>query len=115
MFFIRIQDTDPLMAATFLFSNYINEVAVFDFTPEGFTIIASNPSLRFISTFYIDKNSCVDFNIPQSHIASLSLPLFRGAIMAATPARFDTMAISFQAPNQMILTFENSSEYQFIS
>ena len=114
MFLIRVQDTKPITDATFLFKQFINEKADLDFNRNSFSIIASNPSLRFIARFYISKKYCQDFFINQTHIAKISLPSFSDTIMTAAATRFDTMSITLPSPYKMTLTFETSSEYLLI-
>ncbi|KAG6588841.1 hypothetical protein SDJN03_17406, partial [Cucurbita argyrosperma subsp. sororia] len=97
------------MDAISLLTEFITDVADLEFTPICFSIIASNPYLRFTTILYISKIFCVDFGINQSLNASISLPSLSDAITAADGAHFETIAISFKAPDQMVLTFETST------
>ncbi|XP_022989711.1 uncharacterized protein LOC111486711 [Cucurbita maxima] len=109
MLLIRVQDANPITDANFLFAEFINHEADLEFKPNSLTIIATNPTLRFIATLYISKSFCQDFTINQTHIARVSLTSFIDAIMTAAATRFDTLAITLPSAYIMILTFETST------
>lgn len=115
MFFIRIEDISPIMDATFLFIDFIYVVADLDITEAGFSLMASNPFLRYTATLYISNDFCLNYSLmDEPHSASISLPSLRDAITVDGAAQFDTVAINLEDLDQLTLTFETLSEYLLV-
>ncbi|XP_023530189.1 uncharacterized protein LOC111792828 [Cucurbita pepo subsp. pepo] len=95
------------MDATFLFIDFIYVVADLDITEAGFSLMASNPFLRYTATLYISNDFCLNYSLmDEPHSASISLPSLRDAITVDGAAQFDTVAINLEDLDQLTLTFE---------
>ncbi|CAK9328874.1 unnamed protein product [Citrullus colocynthis] len=107
MFSIKVDNLDPFLDATSLFTEFINDEICVKFSPSTFSIIARYQCPPFFAMMFMPHPLFAEYSVDRNHISRISLRCFHNALLEGQS--YSSMSMHLQEPqNSILLKFEPS-------
>ncbi|KGN61523.1 hypothetical protein Csa_006491 [Cucumis sativus] len=107
MFSIKVDNLDPFLDATSLFTEFINDEICLKFSPSTFSMIARYQCPTFFAMLFMPHPLFVEYSVDRNHISRISLRCFRNALLEGQS--YSSMSIHLREPqNTILFKFEPS-------